>query len=74
MDNSAAFPSYDARVWVLEGGDAAVVVDLEECGAFDAVGCGAELPEFDGVGDFEEGEDYGYFVWVGTCAVGWNMW
>ena len=70
MDHGAAFPGYDTGVGILEGGHAAVFVDLEKVGAFDAVGCIAELPEFDGVGELEGGENYGYFVRVRSCTVG----
>ena len=70
MYDCTAFPGYDARVWVLKGWYAAVLVDLEKAGAFDAVGCIAEFPQFDGVGDVEGGENYGYFKRAGSCAVG----
>ncbi len=66
VDARAALPRYDARVRVLKSGHAAVLGDLEELRAFEAVGGVAELPEFDFVGDFEGLEGDGYFVWVGA--------
>lgn len=66
----AGFPGCDGGVWVLEGGDASVGVDGSEGGAFDAVGRGAKVPEFDGVGEGEDLEGDGHFVRVGACGVG----
>ena len=70
MDDGAALPGYDAGVQVLEGWHAAVRVDVQEVWAFDAVGGVTEFPQFDCVWEIEGGEDYGYLVRVGTCAVG----
>lgn len=70
MDHGAAFPGYDSGVGILESGHAAVLVDLEEVGAFDAVGCIAEFPEFDGVGELEGGENYGHLIRIGSRTVG----
>ena len=44
VDDRAAFPGYDAAVGVLEGRHAPVLVDLQEAGAFDAVGRVTEFP------------------------------
>lgn len=44
VDDCTAFPGYDAGVRILEGWHAAILIDLEEFGAFDAVLCIAELP------------------------------
>lgn len=44
MDDGAAFPGYDPSVGIFKGWYAAVLVDLEEVGAFDAVRRITELP------------------------------
>ena len=65
VDHGAAFPGCDVRVGVFEEGKAAVGVDGGKVGGFGAgaggVG-GIVRPLFDGVGEVQGGEDYGYAV------------
>ena len=64
LDDCARLPEFDAGVWVLDGGDAAV----GELGGEGRLLDFGEVHQNACVGDLEFGEDDGDFPWVGTLA------